>query len=216
MVENKPDSNSKDTARPGAKELIDGLSSIITAALGVGAVLAKTVAQATAGGKIIQEPETSTGPLKIIIHYGMATATNIIKMITGAASQASNASQPARQPGTPDTVISGLPTVHRGAILRIPLSIENPGSEPMKELRFVCMSLEGGSMKENALTVQSVRIEPAVLSIAPRDFEKLIIYITVPGEADLGRYKVCIGLDGGGFETTLEFEVLPEADENQP
>lgn len=223
MTENTPNPNTEPSPGSGAEELVGELTNVILASLGVGAALAKTVAHATAGGRAAPEPVSDTNPLNMIIHYSMATIMNVINVVTSSASEVSDASRRVRQPvppagasksaaDAPAAAKPRLPVVHRGTTLRIPLSIENPGSEPMGEMRFICSNLEGGSGEGAALGLQSIRLEPALLSVAPFDFEKLTIFIAVPQDAAVGRYQARIGLDGGGFETMLEFEVLPVKD----
>jgi len=222
MTEDTPNPNPKASPGPGAQELVGEMTNVVLATLGVGAALAKTVAQATAGGRAVPEPESVSSPLNLITHYSVATVMNVIKLVTNSVSEVSDASRGVRQPVPPggarseaagkSGAQSGLPAVHCGTTLRIPLSIENPGSAPMNDLRLACLNLEGGNGEGTGLTLQAIRLEPAVLSVAPHDFEKLTIFITVPPEAALGRYRARIGLDNGGFETILEFEVLPAAD----
>jgi hypothetical protein len=94
----------------------------------------------------------------------------------------------------------------------MPLSIENPGPEPMSDIEFRCLRMTGGQADEDKpfapLTSQALRFVPQLLTIAPRDFEKLTIYIDVPQETAPGRYQAIIGPEDGSFETTLNFEVI--------
>jgi len=227
MTNNNSNPNPESTPGSGTEELVGELTNVILATFGVGAALAKTVAHATAGGRKVPEPEMETNPLNVIIHYSMATILNVINVVTNSVSEVSDTSRRVRQPvppasarpaaasspaaGQTTAAQPGLPVVHRGTTLRVPLSIENPGSEPMNEIHFVCLNLEGGGGEGIPLELQSIRLEPTLLSVAPHDFEKLTIFIEVPPEVALGRYQARIGLDSGDFETILEFEVLPAA-----
>jgi hypothetical protein len=100
--------------------------------------------------------------------------------------------------------------------LRIPLSIENPSAEPMAGLSFTCLEISGGDATSGLpLTRQDVRFEPASLSVAPRDFEKLTIFVDVPEGAATGLYRARIGLAAGGYETSFAFRVIPAAPPQQ-
>ncbi len=63
---------------PVADELVKGMADVVTAALGVGAALARTAARASALGKPVPEPGGSQHPINLIVHYSLATAMNLV------------------------------------------------------------------------------------------------------------------------------------------
>lgn len=185
-----------------AEELTRGVTELVGAVFGVGAAVAKSVAQATAPGKPLPPPPAPQGALGEMIHYGLVAATNLVRLTVsgarpGAKTEAAQAAPEAARPA-----------VSQGATLRIPLSIENPGPEPMQNLQFRALRVEtvqvGGGTR---LGVSNVRLEPAVLSVAARDFEKLTVYVDTLPQTAPGLYRAVIGTADGGLETAVEFEV---------
>ena len=221
----------KQQERSEPESITQGVAEVVSAFLGVGASLAKTVAEATANTKPVPAPSPTATPLNAIIHYGLITVGNVINLFAGGikntASTAANAStnvgtqgkgQAVRGAAATTTSSSGmtgsdgtLPLVQRGGTLRIPLSIENPVNEPMEQLTFLCLAMQGGTPGQGIpLTVAAVRFQPETLSIAPRDFEKLTVFIDTSHETSPGRYEAALGLGSGNFELTVQFEVLPQ------
>ncbi len=221
----------------GTEALIQGMTGMVTAAMGVGAALAKATAEATARGKQVPAPPAgSFNPMNIMVHYSLAAIVNVmgamadgIGEVRGAATESGFApnvapdvapdvgpdvgsdvpppTQPPQATAAPD---SSLPTVHCGATLRIPLSVENPGQEAMAEMRFACLEVSGGEVSAGQLLGPEVfRFEPELLSVAPRDFEKLTVYVDVPETAAPGTYEAKIGPSPGDFEIVLRLNVIP-------
>lgn len=227
MSQEKPDQEQVEKSRDDP--IIASALDVFSAALGLGAALARTVAEATAGGKPIPEPARNAGPVNIMVHYSVAAATNVIRAaLSGALQQtAENAradngslNVPAAevQPAEAATAaVSPMPTVRRGASLRIPLSIENPTPEPMIGLSFSCQAMKSQlAGTGRPLTEQAVRFEPTSLDISPRDFEKLTVFIDTEVTTAPGLYEAVIGLDSGGFETGIRFQVIPETVQDTP
>jgi hypothetical protein len=106
-----------------------------------------------------------------------------------------------------------MPRVRAGSTLRVPLSIENPGAERMDDMRFACLALARapGSVpaKGAPLGIDDVRFQPLPLSVGPRDFEKLTVFVDTRPDTAPGRYDLTIGLPGGAFQMTIPFEVQP-------
>lgn len=198
----------------------DGVSQAIRLTLGAGASVAKIVAEATAGGRPVAEPGRQSSEFHQLVHYGLATVVNVIGTIangvndfrqadTKATRQQPAADSTAQNTPVENTVIPEVPTVPAGAILKLPLSVENPGTEPMRDMQFVCLGIQSEvSGSGSPLTRAHVQLEPKSLTVAPRNFEKLTSSITVPATTPPGRYIVTIGLSGGEFETALPFDVL--------
>jgi hypothetical protein len=189
-----------------AEELTRGVTELVGAVFGVGAAVAKSVAQATAPGKPLPPPPAPQGALGEMVHYGLLAATNLVRLtVSGAQAARAGAKTEAAQ-AAPE---GARPAVSQGATLRIPLSIENPGPEPMQHLQFRALRVETVQVGEGArLGVSNVRLEPAVLSVAARDFEKLTVYVYTLPQTAPGIYRAVIGTADGGLETAVEFEVI--------
>lgn len=189
-----------------------GVSEVVTAALGVGAAMFRTLAEATAMGKPVAPAASGEGPFAELIHYGIETASNVARVvIRGIPStvRPSAGAPPSPGPGP------AYPTVHAGSTLRIPLSIENPTETEMIQMAFICEDIAyAGPQIERTLTPKHIVFQPAVLSVAPHDFEKLTVFISTDKETPPGVYSAKILLPGGAFESTLRFEVLPPGEPN--
>jgi hypothetical protein len=167
--------------------------------------------------------------MNIMVHYSLAAMVNVMGAVAdglGEVRGAATGPRPAPDVG-PDVgpnvapppearaaQESSLPTVHCGATLRIPLSVENPNPEAMSEMRFACLEVSGGEVSlGQVLGPDDFRFEPELLSVAPRDFEKLTVYIDVPETAAPGLYEATIGPSPGDFEIVLRLNVIPAAAE---
>lgn len=198
-----------------AERIMQGLTEMVTTTLGVGAALAKAAAQATAGDDELAAPPERATPVDLIVHYGIATVTNVVgAVMSGVSAVGERASPPQEVPPAeraPSTAPAQppRPTIRPGSTLRMPLSIENPGPDPMEAMAFQCLALspEGLLGAGEPLTPAAVRFDPPVLSVAPRDFEKLTVYIEAPEETAVGRYTAVIGLPDGAFEMAIPFDV---------
>lgn len=215
--------------RPATEnELLTNIGEIVTVTLGIGAALAKITARATARGRPLVEPQGDPGPLFEMAYYGTATVANTIGLVLSLATAARvvddrERAEPQRGPfgqaptaGGPrshpegSAAGTGLPIVHPGATLRVPLSIENPGAEPMNDLVFVCLAMDGpGTGVSGFLNPSAVRFRPQSLSVAAKDFEKLTVYVETSTETPLGHYVATIGLEAGLLESKLPFRVEP-------
>ena len=201
------------TVSEAAEELTRSVTNLVGAAFGVGAAVAKTAAEATAGGRPVANPKTPQGPLNLIMHYGLTAAANLVRTVitTTAAGSADGASASVAQPASAAAARppgSG-PTVTVGSTLRIPLSIENPGSAPMEMLQFSCTRVDALNVGHGQkLGVANLRFAPANLSIAPRDFEKLTVFVDTTSATALGTYRVVIGVATANLESVIEFDVV--------
>jgi hypothetical protein len=222
MTEQKETGHRKSIGTPpGAEQLVKGIAELTSATLGVGAAFARIAAQATAGERPVPPPPESATPLTAVVHYSAAALVNVVDAVragmgevraaTGQAPGASRRPEPAATaaPAPPSSAAQqNLPTVHPDSTLRMPLSIENTGPEPMVDLQFQCLALEVDPAGPGVpLTVANVRFEPAALTVAPRDFEKLTVYVDVPDTAAPGRYQATIGLESGTFRMAFPFVV---------
>jgi hypothetical protein len=204
--------------------VMGGVSQAIKLTLGAGASVAKVMAEATAGNRPVAEPRRSGSEFDQLVHYGLATVVNVIGTIaTGvndfrqAEAQGARpqpAADPTAQPAPAEAApLPEIPTVPAGATLKLPLSVENPGTEPMQDMRFVCLGVQSETaMGTVPLTCAHVQFDPPLLTVNPRNFEKLTTTIAIPVDTPPGRYTVTIGLGGGEFETPLPFDVLAAED----
>lgn len=100
-----------------------------------------------------------------------------------------------------------VPTVAPGGSLRIPMSVENSSARPMSDLAFHVAALVGPT--GTILSVQDLAISPAVLNVAPNDFEKLNLVVEVPKGTMEGDYSGELGLSGNnGFRLPFRFRVV--------
>ncbi|MGH2537022.1 MAG: hypothetical protein ACRDHL_06490 [Candidatus Promineifilaceae bacterium] len=193
----EPANSGRADERRGADGLQRGVTEVISMSLALAGSLARLAAEATAGGRPLAKAPDSSNPLNAIAHYSIASVVNVVNAVAQGISDA-------RSDGPPQ-----LPTVRSGASLRLPMSIQNPGPEPLVELAFVCLGVRGGgSGAGRPLDETSVRFEPQALSIEPLDFEKLTVFIDVPPDTSPGRYEVSVGLASGDFESAIALQVV--------
>lgn len=216
---------SEQQEKRAAPSVAEGVSDVINAAFGVGAAIAKSLAEVTAAGKPVTRPDTRQGPLGEMVHYGVTTLTNVIGLVvsvvggatSGTADRESGKDTPADTRTTEpmgkhekDSAATNLPKVHQGGTLRIPLSMENPADQPMENLVFACQDMRGTRIGTGQpLTEAALRFQPERLDIAPKDFEKLTLLIMTDAQTAPGDYVARIGVDNGDLEIKVEFEVLP-------
>ncbi len=202
----------------------EGVSEVINAAFGVGAAIAKTLAEVTAAGKPVTRPDTQQGPLGEMVHYGVTTLTNVIGLVVsvvGGAASGTTDGKPTKNTSAntradesmtthnKNSDATNLPKVHQGGTLRIPLSMENPADQPMENLVFACQDMRGTRIGTGQpLTEAALRFQPERLDIAPKDFEKLTLLIMTDAQTAPGDYVARIGVDNGDLEIKVEFEVL--------
>jgi hypothetical protein len=206
-----------------AREVVDGIVQVIQSALGVGAALTRLAAEATGSEK--GASPAATDPIGAMVHYGLATVRNVAGGVAGvlpslipsvrlrptASSETTGAGQNAASTVSQGAGADTLPSVHQGATLRIPLSVENPSDQPLLGLMLRCEALEfAGQDRAAALNPGALRFVPAALSIAPRDFEKLTVFIDVPATAAPGRYVARIDAGEGDFAIQLGFHILAD------
>ena len=224
MSSPKPDNESESQVRNETDNVIQGVSDVVNAFFDVGASLARTVAEATASKKPVPAPSPNAAPLNAIVHYSLITVGNVFNVFaaglknkpqatTGATSSKTTNGSAAQTTSDLHAVRpeTSLPVVQRGGTLRIPLSIENPGKEPMQQMRFLCLGMQGGMPGVGVpLAISAVRFQPETLTVEARDFEKLTVFIDTGFDTSPGRYKALLGLGGGSFELSVEFEVLAQ------
>ncbi|CAN7438140.1 hypothetical protein LJR225_002889 [Phenylobacterium sp. LjRoot225] len=186
-----------------SEDLTRSVVDVIDAAFGVGVALARTAARVTAPTSEVATP-VNDAPIPAMIHYSLAAATNLVGMVTTAISAGGRAAAPA--PGQAPASRGG-PRVRAGTTLRVPLSIENPGERPMTGLAPLVRAIRQEGVEAVGLSAKDIRFAPASLEVAPRDFEKLTVFVTVPETAAPGRYEVVLALKDDGEDLPLSFEV---------
>ncbi|GMR13113.1 MAG: hypothetical protein BMS9Abin29_1313 [Gemmatimonadota bacterium] len=206
-----------------AEPIVDGVTELISAAFGVGASTARAFARATAGEHEVEKPQ-SDRPLDEMVHYIVASITNVVRLFGSAISGAVGlddeqeagqdpAGAPARatspNPPADGGLRTSVPTVARGGTLRVPLSIENPGPEPMDGLAVRV----GEVAVENAgpgqmLATSAVRFEPQTLNIAPHDFEKLTVFVDTEPDTATGTYALDVQIGSEAHLAHLHFSVV--------
>lgn len=193
--------------------LSDGVERLIGAATEFGVALARAADKTTAGGREPRHgPEGETDAAAIIRH-SVSAAANVVSQVA-AATQAARAdwaeTRSEAKPSSAETQEQGDgpsgPRVRPGATLRVPLSIENPGQEPMTGLTpKIAGWMRDGVEGDPAGTVS---FAPEVLEIAPRDFEKLTVFVEIPKDADSGECRLLVDL-AEGVEVRIDFAILP-------
>ncbi|WP_225031053.1 hypothetical protein [Paraburkholderia sp. XV] len=214
-----------------ARELADSLGQVIHSALGVGVALSRLAAKATGSGSgsgSEEQPAAGAGPVSVIVHYSLTAVRNMTGTLTGIlpdlmpsvnvrpVSADGSAAPGAHAPASNSAMGAMVPSVHQGATLRVPLSVQNPANEPLLALTPRCESLEfTGSDSAHVLTHDAFHFAPAALSVAGRDFEKLTVLVDVPADAAPGRYTARIDSPEGGLALRLDFDIL-EAEHTPP
>lgn len=189
--------------------LVKGVGRLIGTATELGAAVAGAVDRATAGGRERAAAPPGETPAAAIIRHSVSAVTNVARLVIDTAQSARGTASGATS-DSPRADAAAGPQVHRGATLRIPLSIENPGREPMRSLVPTVASWTRGGRE--AAAPGSVRFVPEGLDVEPRDFEKLTVLIEVDAGAALGMYRLDVGL-GQGAQVSIDFAVVPAGSE---
>ncbi|NUO10044.1 MAG: hypothetical protein HUU08_15460 [Candidatus Brocadia sp.] len=203
--------NRKEEAEYTTEQASGSISDVVSAVLDVGVSLARTLAKATTGDMPLKEPKEEAGPLNAMVFYGVTAASNLANQLFSSFKATAERAPRAAQNMAPVSSSSAtLPTVRQGATLRIPLSIENPSSAPMVDMKFICLSIRAEKQGDShSLSNKAIRFEPKKLEVAPKDFEKLTVFIDIEVDTVPDVYEVTIGLVDGNFQMPLQFSVLP-------
>ena len=210
------------TPEPPAPDLAASLASVVDAALGVGVSLARAVAEATALGKPMAPLPSGTPAVQAIVRYGVAALGNLAQAVMSGAQGVPGARRAApagaaRAPsGAPAGAApgaarpAGQPQVLAGAVLRVPLSVENPGDRPMPGLRPALRRVRSANGADAALQLppSAVTFAPTLFDVAPHDFEKLVVQVTVPAGLAAGSYELVLALGDDEPDLPMRFTVL--------
>ena len=198
-----PDNEQKE---PTPTDIATGVANVIDAALGVGVSLARVVAEATALGRKVEPVPEGTPAISAIVRYGVTAMGNLVSAVVSG-TQGLKPSVGAIRPAGPTAAApssagrSAGPRVAPGATLRVPLSVENPSDRPMRELRC------GSADCLGVIGAERVRFGPECFEVAPHDFEKLTISVSVPPDTPAGDYEVVFALGDSEPDLKMGFAV---------
>lgn len=170
----------------------EAVGALVKSVMHLGASIAQTVAEAASGKA--QEQRAGDTDLQAIIRHGTTAAGSIIATVVSATEQGSNAQK--QEPQTAG------PKIAAGNTLRVPLSIDNPGTDALENIAPVLLEI----------TCEDAEIvfEPDQLTIGPRDFEKLVVLIHVPDTCTPDQYRLSFDLNRENKSTSrLEPVVIP-------
>lgn len=196
---------------PPNPDIAAGVANVIDAALGVGVSLARVAAEATALGRTVTPVPPGTPAISAIVRYGVTAAGNLASAVVSGAQGLKPSVGPAR-PAAGTAAATGAraagPRVAAGAALRVPLSVENPSDQPMRDLKPRLRALRRGA--DDVLDVigaERVRFSPERFEVAPHDFEKLTVTVGVPAEAPAGDYELLFALGDAEPDLKMVFAV---------
>lgn len=209
----------KQASSPGSGEtttpdLGASVAGVVDAVLEVGVSLARVMAQATATGGVVEPLPPSTPAFQAIVRYGVTAVGNVASALIAGGDALRKPGKAAATPTAAKPARSGSPSVQAGSTLRVPLSVENPGEQPMRMLspRVRAVRRAGGTDAAGVIEPASIRFEPAQFDVAPRDFEKLTVFVPVPDETPTGAYQVVLALGDEEPDLTIAFAVVRPQD----
>ncbi|MDB5671597.1 MAG: hypothetical protein JWO25_2556 [Alphaproteobacteria bacterium] len=171
------------------------------------AAAARAVAEAASGRP--QPPREGENFLAGLLRNGSTAVGGFVGLAVKAARD--RMTPAAARPAQTETRSRGRgPELHPGATARVPLSIDNPGGEPMVGLQPRLLgATRDGSSTEPAFVV---RFTPERLDVAPRDFEKLVVTIELAGDIAPGEWSLFFTLSPDGSDPhELPFQIAADA-----
>lgn len=186
-------SEDKQSASQAAGALIDS-------AMKLSASVAQVVAEAATGKP--QNAQPGDTHLQTIVRHGTAAASGIVSTVTSAARATRATENGEDAPFSTET----LPTIVAGASLRVPLSVDNPTADAMSNLNPVLTELVHSDYEDGQ--GWNVSFEPEVFTVAPQDFEKLVVHVAVPEHAKEGLGTVTFSLGEASAPVTIRFRVV--------
>lgn len=207
-----------------APDIGRSLGEVVGAVLDVGVSVSRVLAQATAANGVVEPLPPATPPLQAIVRYGVTAMGNVVSAIatggqvlrkaagaTAAAAQAVASPLATGAATAASAAARGGPRVHAGATLRVPLSVENTSERPMQGLeprvRTLRRTGRDGADASAVIPVDGVRFAPERFAVAPRDFEKLTVFIAVPEDAPAGGYELVLALGPEEPDLRIGFDV---------
>jgi hypothetical protein len=185
------------------------VAGVVDAVLEVGVSLARVMAQATASGGVVEPLPPSTPAFQAIVRYGVTAVGNVASALMSGGEALRKAGK-GTTPSAAKPARGGSPTVQAGSTLRVPLSVENPGEQPMRDLspRVRAVRRAAGADAASVIEPGSIRFEPVQFDVAPRDFEKLTVFVPVPDDTPAGNYQVVLALGPEEPDLTIAFAVI--------
>jgi hypothetical protein len=194
--------------------LTKSVGRLIGTATELGAALAGAVDKATAGDREPTPAPPDETPAAAMIRHSASAVANVTRIVVNAAQDARAAASDAGaetdgpRADTSSRAAGAGARVHQGTTLRVPLSIENPGREPMRGLEPAVARWR--TEADDPAAPGTARFVPERLDIEPLDFEKLTVFVDIDAESAPGAYRLDIDL-GQGPEVAIDFIVLPAA-----
>lgn len=161
---------------------VEAMAKLVDSALALSESVAQAVAEATTGRPQPRRPEDTA--LQTIVRHGATATGSLLTTVVEATRNAHDASAAGPEPVRP--------ALARGETLRMPLSIDNPGSDVMDGI--VPTLEEVAHTDRRSAPPLSVAFEPAELTIGPRDFEKLVVLVSAPADAEPGPWTIAFRL----------------------
>lgn len=175
-----------------------------TAVIQLGADAARIVAEAASGRP--QRPREGESAFVSMLRHS-ATAAGSLAGLAFSAVRGRNARAPTPPAGMrPPPAAPEGPRLRPGGTARIPLSIDNPGTEPMVGLvpRLTGATHRGAS----AAPAFVLRFVPETLTVWPRDFEKLVVTLELAEDIAEGEWSALFTLSPDGSDPhELPFQV---------
>ena len=185
-------------------DITQAIVNVVDATLALGVSVSRAAAAVTTAGRPVADIAQDTPPFQALVHYAAITAGNVVSLLSPtvaglrSSTAASRAARPAKGPRT-----------RAGATLRVPLSVENPGDLPMTGLAPYLRAVRiDGVSTTGALAAETVRFEPPHFDVAPRDFEKLTVFVMLPVNASPGHYELVLALGPNEPDLPLAFDVV--------
>ena len=154
----------------------------------------RVVAEAASGRPL--PAQAGEGALAGILRNGSTAVGSLVGLAVKAARDRIAPAPAPAQPSPPPSGAASGPMLRPGAMARIPLSIDNPGSEPMTDLvpRLSGATLDGAPHEPGFV----VRFSPDRLTVAPRDFEKLVVTVQIAEDIAPGAWSLLFSLGKDG------------------
>lgn len=200
-----------DNTEPQSTDVAAGVANVIEAALGVGVSLARVLAEATALGRAVEPVPAGTPPISAIVRYGVTAAGNLASALVSGAQGLKPSVGTMKAAASSGSAADGRgagPRVAAGASLRVPMSVENPSDRPMRDLQPRLRAVRRGSADASAVIgADCIRFGPERFDVAPHDFEKLTVTVSVPADVPAGDYEVMFALNDTDPDLKLAFAV---------
>lgn len=193
------DSSATEDSDPASAQPFEALSQLFDGALRLSASMAQAVAEAASGQP--QEHQPGDTYLQSMIRSGVLAGGSIAARVFDVARSANVSGQQAPAPPA-----APMPILAAGDSLRIPLSVDNPSKTPMEDIvPFLIGMTHQGVAQEGPL---QIAFSPEKLSVAPVDFEKLVVTVSAPASTPLGSWGIAFALSQSDDPINLSLSVV--------